>query len=223
MWPGADDDIDVIGPKAGLFTTRDLAGGAAWDFDALGVDTSSTTAGTGIDLGTADPVPQGSLTLMFTGQLDSLPGTNDFMGLIAKRDTFLAANMRWQWVVMDDQTTPANQFRWANQTFSQEFTVAPSTGYHTWVLADDGIGSYLYEDGVLLDTKNDLVFDSDEAAALHIGRSQSNNQEEFHGTVDVVAMWDRPLSAAEVAFISAFPYALFDPRGGKLGVRRRRR
>ena len=215
FWPGGD--VEAIGPKAGLFPTNTLAGGAVWDGN--GVDTSSTTAGTRIVCGTADPIPQGSLTLMFAGRLDALPGASDFAHFVSKRDTWAIGDMRWQWFIND--SVSSNYFGWTAYDSFVGFNVGPSTGYHVWLLTDDGTDSAVYEDGGLLESLVDtLVFQTDPASAVHIGNTETSNTEQFDGLIDVVAMWDRPLSAAEAAFMSAFPYALFDPRGGKLGIRR---
>ncbi len=217
FWPGGD--LDAIGPKKALFPTNTLAGGAVWDGN--GVDTSSTTAGTAIELGTADPVPEGNLTLLFAGTLNVLPGAADFAQLICKRDTFATADMRWQWFIQNSGN--GNVFEFTQQISQVTFTVTPSLGQHTWILTDDGTNSKIYEDGALLETLVDThTFGTDAASGLRIGNSETGGTENFDGVIDVVAMWDRPLTAAEVSFMGAFPYALFDPRGGKLGLLARR-
>jgi hypothetical protein len=218
FWPGGD--LEAIGPKKDLFPTVTLEGDAVWSGNT--VDCSGTTAGTGIDCGTADPIPEGGCTIMFAAEHEALPAAGDFHQMVAKRDAFSVGNMRWHLAVFSVAGTPPGQVRWASAVTSMEFTVGASTGKHVWILTDDNTNSRFYEDGLLRDTKGSLTFDSDVAAVVSIGRNEVSGTENWEGEIDVVAFWDRPLSAAEVAFMSAFPYALFDPRGGKLGIVRRR-
>ncbi len=217
FWPGGD--VEAIGPKKDLFPTNTLAGGAVWDGN--GVDTSSTTAGTAIELGTADPIPEGNFSLLFAGRLDALPVAGDFAQFIAKRDTFAVGDMRWQWFIAPADSSPANEIRFTQNTSNINFGVSGKTGDHVWVLTDDNTNMRLYEDGLLVSTQGSHTFGTDAAAGLRIGNSETAGTEQVDGVVDVVAMWDRPLTAAEVSFMGAFPYALFDPRGGKLGIVRR--
>ena len=45
---------------------------------------------------------------------------------------------------------------------------------------------------------------------------------DLDGRVYLAVAWDRVLSVGEIAFLGAFPYAMIEPRGGKLGILARR-
>jgi hypothetical protein len=188
------------------------------------VDLSSGDDGTSIEIGTADPVPEGSLTLMLAGRLDELPVAGDYANMITKRDTYDSADMRWQWSIQ--QPSSSNQFEFTSDADYTFFTLPPSTGYHVWILTDDGTDSIIYEDGIIHEklSATTLTFGDDTAAGLRIGNGEALggfDTENFNGLIDVVAMWDRAITPGEAAALGANPYLLFDPRGGKLGIARR--
>jgi hypothetical protein len=211
MWEGGGD-LFAFGPKRDLFPTNTLGGGAVHAHAEFGrgVDLSSTTAGTAVELGTADPVPEGNLTLVFAGRLDTLPGASDFAGLIVKRDTFSNGDMRWAWFI--NSSGGGNNFGFNNPDTSIALTVVPSLGYHVWMLTDDGTSTRVYEDGVIVETVADsLEFDSDTAAGLRIGNSQTDGTEQFEGACDCVYMFERVLSPGETAIIARDPHGLSGP------------
>ncbi len=212
MWEGVSATY-AFGPKAHLFPSNTLAGGAVWGRSdrGLGVDLSSTSTGTAIELGTADPIPEGNFTLVFAGRLDVLPGASDFGQMVCKRDTFAAADMRWQFFIRQT-ASPTNVLTLNSETESIESDFIPSLGYHVWMVTDDGTNTRFYEDSVLVDTVvNSLTFSSDAAAGLRIGNSQTDGTENFDGVADTVYMFERALSDAEAALIARDPHGLFRP------------
>jgi hypothetical protein len=210
MWDSAGGNVSRFGPKASLFPSNTLAGGAAWGRN--GVDTSSATTGTAVECGTGDPIADDqSFTMMFAGTLNALPGTSDWSQFITKRDTFATGNMRWSWYINDDSGVDANKILLNAFSDTLVFSV-PSTGYHVWILTYDGTTGRLYEDGpeVATDTAS-FSFESDTAAGLRLGNEQTDATENFDGVMDVAALWDRPLTASEAAILGVDPYILFRP------------
>ncbi len=208
MWAGAGN-VQVFGPKAYLFPANTLGGGAVWTRaeHGIGIDDSSGTSGTGIALGTADPISEGNWSLVFAGRLDVLPGSNDWTGFIVKKTD--GSTQRWQWFI--ERSEAGNTFGLNNDgTGAVAFTVVPSLGYHVWMVTDDGTDCRIYEDGVLLETvSGTLTFAASPGADMHIGRNIAAGTENFEGVIDCAYIFERVLSDAEGLLIGRDVHGLF--------------
>ena len=210
-WPlneGAGGNVVPFGPKTSLFPVNTLAGGAVRGRG--GVDTSSTTTGTAIECGTADPISdEKSFSMMFAGFLNILPGASDFAHFITKRDTGGAGNQRWSWFITDNVDSKLI-VTGGNESIDTIFT--PTLGYHVWIVTYDGTTGRIYEDGVegATDTPN-FTFDTKTASGVRLGNAQTDAGENFDGVIDMAAMWNRPLTPAEIRLLGTDPYVLLRP------------
>lgn len=210
MWAGAGD-TRVFGPKANLFPSNILEGGAVWARGkrGLAIDTTSATADTGIDLGTSDPISQGNWTLVVAANLVAFPATADWMQWMSKRNSGGETQHRWFWFTQKEGEANSKEFMLGGVgTFALGFI--PSVGPHVWAVSDDGTNVRCHEDGVLkTTTASTLTFGPLTTATVQIGRNQPAGTENFNGAFDCAYMFDRVLSDADQMLLGSDPFGLF--------------
>ena len=85
------------------------------------------------------------------------------------------------------------------------------TGWHQVVaIIDESYDGLLYRDGVLLATAGGNSAPTDIRPNLEIGDSETNNN--FPGLIDHVLIYNRALSAAEIAHLYCDPFCMFERR-----------
>jgi len=153
-----------------------------------------------VDLGTWNPSGEtGQLSVSHWVTWDGSGAT--WQGSVAKRDGWAADNMMW----MLELSTNNN----GGLTFQQEGSY-PGLSYEippdgqTWVhvvVTFDGTTATMYVNGQL-HASGGFEFGTDTESALVIGASEPGGNL-YSGNIDEVAIWDRPLTAEEVAALYA--------------------
>jgi hypothetical protein len=147
-----------------------------------------------VELGTFNPsAATGHLTVALWAKWNGL--TNQWQGLIGKRDGWAVDNMLWDIEINRDSGTI--QFRRIDSYPNSGGRTLP-IGQWTHVAATfDGTTARFYIDGVETGSGN-FSFGQDKEAALHFGSGDPNGGNAFNGTLDDVRLYDKALTAAEV-------------------------
>jgi hypothetical protein len=90
-------------------------------------------------------------------------------------------------------------------------------------IADPGNSDQrVYLDGVLVGSASysDTWTWTGEGTTTILANHGDGGPTELNGTLRFAALWDRVLTEREIQVLGAFPYAMIEPRGGRLGVRR---
>ena len=127
-------------------------------------------------------------------------GGQVWQGTLGKRDNWSATEMMWQ-VELTTNSTPQGytDFKREGSYPSGGFTMEPNVWNHIVVTFDGSISTF-YANGVSAGSSS-FSFGSDTAAEIFIGACNAGGGNTFNGFVDEVALWNRPLTADEIAFL----------------------
>ena len=103
-------------------------------------------------------------------------------------------------------------------------TITPNTGWYHALGTWDGSEMSVFLNGVSDATpvaRTGTLTDNNQLFAIGAHEGTQTDRA-FAGKIGIVTIWNRVLTAGEIAFLGAFPYAMIDPRGGKLGLLTRR-
>jgi len=175
------EPIDVDGPEGS---------GMALEFDGAG--------GQYVDLGTWDPsAATGQLTVSLWARWNGLNG--QYQGLIAKRDTWSAADMMWQ--IEGNIDTGALSFKQEGSSPPSGAPVLPIGEWAHVAATFDGATAKFYVAGEMTG-EGGFSFGSDPEAALVFGACQGNGNNPFNGALDEIRLYDRALSAFEIKYLA---------------------
>ena len=155
-----------------------------------------------LSCGTFDP-SAGEITLVAHAYI-----TDANQCLIAKRDTWTAGGMRWQW--MYSRIIPIGwQFKVSGTGNTRVIPWTLAVGWHTFTMINDPAGSYsMYVDGALVGETTGLAYDTKTTAELKIGAS-GDAAEYWRDRISHAGIYNRVLTADEVAWRAAEPYCMF--------------
>lgn len=101
-------------------------------------------------------------------------------------------------------------FRTAEDTDTKFTEVTDFTSYHDWVLTPSGTQNIsLYKDGVLVATKEAASYNTSLNIGL-IGRAVTHTTLDLDGQIEYVMIFNRTLSAGEIAQLYCKPFYMFD-------------
>ncbi len=154
------------------------------------------TAGNAVQTGTWNPSAMtGKLSFSIWAKWNGING--NYHGLIAKRDAWDPAQMMWQLEI--DASSGLSQFSRYGQT-PDPGVVLPVGLWHHIAVSFDGTTARIYHDGQLT-SSGDFSFGTGTASQLVFGCGEAGGNNPFNGVLDEVAVWNRDLSADEVAYL----------------------
>lgn len=122
--------------------------------------------------------------------------------IISKRDSFVSNNMRFS-LQLDSDGGSEGQVRFQGNTTSERlFDYVPALNAWTQITVIAQAGSTnLYVNGVFQQSLSGVTLGTDTTARAGIGRNgeTTTNNDAFHGKIDEVRIYNRALSATEVA------------------------
>jgi len=146
-----------------------------------------------VECGTFNPsAATGQLTVALWAKWDGL--SNQWQGLMGKRDSWNAANTMWHLEV--DQNAGTLGFAQPNAGVYPGTKLPIGTWAHVAVTFDGTTGVF-YLNGVEAG-RGAFSFGFDKDAAVHFGSDDPNGGNAFNGALDEVRLYDKALSAAEV-------------------------
>jgi hypothetical protein len=177
-------------------TNHAAISGATWGNGVSGPAVTMDSANDYINAGTLDPSAS-DLTLSLWVNWRGPSG--GYQVIMAKREQWAAASMRWQFYRHVDGT-----LRFERQGVSASFGMGiPQT--NTWChlsVTKSGSNVTLYVNGSAAATTR-MSFGANAQARMLIGNSQVGGSESFNGAIDEVRVYDRALSADEVQQVFA--------------------
>jgi len=147
-----------------------------------------------VDLGTFNPsAATGQLTVALWAKWDGL--TDQWQGLISKRDSWSRYDMMWQ--IEANQSTGLVRFQRDGE--GEVPAVTLPTGVWTHIAATfDGATAIVYVNGEQTGQDTSWSFGYDPEAAIQIGACDPGGGNPFNGAIDDVWIYDTVLSQAEI-------------------------
>jgi hypothetical protein len=181
---------DGIGQGGSIYVPGPVGYGTGMQFDGTGSQY--------VDLGTWIPsAGTGQLSISLWAKWDGLSGL--WQGLIGKRDTWVADDMMWQIEAhIDDGHIAAGMFPDGQRVAG--FQPVPGEWAHIGFTFDGTTGT-LYGNG-LPAASNDFSLGPDTEAAVVFGACQAAGGNPYNGALDEVRLYNRALSAEEVAWLA---------------------
>jgi hypothetical protein len=167
--------------------------GTAMEFDGTGAQY--------VTLGTFNPSQAtGQLTVSLWGRWNGL--NNEFQGLIAKRDSYLANDMMWHFEAQ--QTTGV--LRFGREGMSLISSEAMTVGqWEPWAVTFDGSQAIVYRSGRQV-ASGAFSFGTDVDAAMYLGvtslSSTGAGSNPYNGALDEVRLYDRALFPFEIRYLA---------------------
>ncbi|MBW1738639.1 MAG: hypothetical protein JRJ69_14090 [Deltaproteobacteria bacterium] len=157
-----------------------------------------------VKIGTLDPGGGGPLSIVVRANFSGTKTRHN--QLIAKRDGWDSADMRWQFA----RNNTADELKFESKDFSSGFEKTLLSGEHQYVLTTGGSGNtpslYIDNDSGTSGSAG-VTFGSDTTAALCIGNvGDATPGEGFDGIISLVTLYERVLTFAEIAQLYAEPY-----------------
>ncbi len=153
------------------------------------------TGGQRVTVGTWDPAEgTGQMSLSVWVKWDGLTG--GYMGVMAKRDGWADGQVRWY---LEGNDVTGNHTFGSYNLFPWFDTNIPPIGeWQHFMVTFDGTNAEMYVDGV---SKGVQAFQLGSAvnAGIVIGCVEPNGANPYNGAIDEPALWNRALTAAEVA------------------------
>ncbi len=176
-------------PRNGAAIISDAVRGQAAHFD--GADDF-------VDCGTFNPsAATGQLTVALWAKWNGLSGL--YQGLVAKRDTWAAADMMWQIEANIDNGT-LGFFREGSSPYDGD-PVLPVGEWAHVAATFDGTTATFYLNGRATGSGS-FSFGSDTQATVVFGACEQNGGNPFNGDLDEIRIYDYALSAAEVFYLA---------------------
>jgi hypothetical protein len=151
-----------------------------------------------VDCGTFNPsAATGQLTVALWAKWNGLSGL--YQGLVAKRDTWAAADMMWQIEANIDNGT-LGFFREGSSPYDGD-PVLPVGGWAHVAATFDGTTATFYLNGKATGSGS-FSFGSDTQATVVFGACEQNGGNPFNGDLDEIRIYDYALSAAEVFYLA---------------------
>jgi hypothetical protein len=170
--------------------------GAEWAAGRSGAGISLDASGDAVNAGTFDP---SAADLTLTAWVNWRGPSGGYEVIMAKRDSWSAADMRWQFYRHID-----GKLRFERQGAVSTFGIGLPTTNQWCHLAVTKTGSnvLLYINGTPAATTS-MSLGSDSAARVVLGNAQVGGAETFNGAMDEVRVYNRALTAAEIGTIYA--------------------
>jgi|GEM_PF-1015829 len=195
-WKFDEGSGTIAADSSGNGRTGTLTNGPTWTAGKLGNAVGLDGLNDYVAAGTSLDTPSLPFTLAAWVKPTSFA---DWNTILAKRDSFAPTDMRFGWLIWNTTGVVVLQSSGGNSAI---FAYVPplNAWTHLVTVARSG-GTDLYVNGVLNETTNQFSLDSDAAALVRIGSADA--QDFFAGTIDDVRVYNRALSAGEIADVMA--------------------
>jgi hypothetical protein len=159
-----------------------------------------------VQLGTTLDPPATGISIVMWVKWTDIGASASYEVLMSKRDTFAAADMRWQ--LSGITGDGSREVRWNREgTTNVNFgSVLVSGRWQHLVLTQNAANVILYLDAQVVNSLTAMTFGTDAAAIVTIG-SNENEASAFNGLIDDVRLYSRALTPAEVAWLYTDPFA----------------
>ena len=127
--------------------------------------------------------------------------TNQYQGLIGKRNTWAAADMMWQ-IECEISSGVVRIQREGNPDIQDSSFVLETGEWEHVAFTFDGTTSTLYRNGEVV-ASGDFSFGGNPDAALVLGCSVAGGGNPFNGALDDIRIYNRALSSDEIMYISS--------------------